>query len=95
MTGEAEPGATDSSTVNAGVSSHRVVSRNARLPSGSLVLSQVLHSLLSDHQLLSQHAAPSTAVSRRGLPARSVYAQSFHVSLADILITQPVSADRS
>ena len=95
MTGEADPGVTDSTAVDAGVSSRWVVSWDARLPPGSLLFGQVLNLLLSYFQLFLQHTSPSAAVSCCGLPALSANIQSFHVALADIFVAQLGSANRS
>ena len=95
MTDEANLGAIIYATVDAGMSGYRVISRCARLPSGSLVLCQVLDLLFADPQLFPQHTAPSAAVSCCALPALSVDVQSFHIVLADIFIAQLGAANRS
>ena len=95
VTDEADLGTTGSATVGAGVSGYRVVTRHVHLPSGSLVLCQVLDLLLAHLQLLVKHTALSASVSCYVLPALRVDVQSFHVALADIFVAQLGSANRS
>ena len=82
---EANLGATNSATVDAGMSGCRVVSRCVRLPSGFLVLCQVLDLLFAHLQLFLQHTAPSAAVSCCALPALIVYVQISHVMSENVL----------
>ena len=68
VTDETNAGATNSATVDAGMSGRRVVSRCARLPSCSLALCQVLGLLFARLQLFLQHTVSSAAVSCCTLP---------------------------
>ena len=95
MADKTNPGATDSTTVDAGVSGRQIVFRRARLLSGSVFLCQVLDLLLSHSPLFLENTVPSAAVSCCNLPALSVDVQSFHVMLADIFIAQLGSGKRS
>ena len=95
MADQSDSGVAVSAASGAGVGGHRVVSTGARLLSGSLFFSQVLDLFLSCLELSLEHAAPFAAVSCYALPALSVDIQSFHVALADILVAQLGTADRS
>ena len=82
VTGEANPGTTNSATVDAGRSVRHVISRYVRLPSGSLVFCQV-----ADLELYLQHTAPSAAVNC--CEASSQYRMSFGILPSSIRRTWP------